>query len=198
MFVCLGGFACFVRFFCRFLYLLVCCFLGRFFLSFFPSFLLSRLFLFLSLFMSLTWSPLSSPLRSRSRSSLFLVFVSFRYFSFLSSFCRLFWQALSLYLFLFTCLFSFSSVTWCLPLVVSLCRLWLGLRLGLCSSHPFSSFSILLVLLSLRQTGCQVLQLWLFFGGGGFGRCIFTGCFLSSSGARDSLVVVRSFGFSGY
>ena len=30
---------------------------------------------------------------------------------------------------------------------------------------------------------------------GGFGRCVFTGCFLPSSGARDSMVVVRSFGF---
>ena len=39
-----------------------------------------------------------------------------------------------------------------------------------------------------------------FFLGGGCGvrRCVFTGCFLSSSGAKDSMVVVRSFGFSRY
>ena len=35
-------------------------------------------------------------------------------------------------------------------------------------------------------------------GGGGIGQCVFIVCFLSSSAARDSLVVVTSFGFSGY
>ena len=96
-----------------------------------------------------------------------------------------------LFLFLFSCLFSFSSVTGCFPWVVSLFRLWLGLRRCLCSSHPFS-FSFLLLLLSLRRMGCRGLQLRLW---GKVRTVRFHGIFLYRYGARDPLVVVRSFGF---
>ena len=168
-------------------------------LFFFLFHVSSRLFLFLSLFWSLSrrfCCRLLVRLFGRLLGLLFL-FRLFPLFFFFSFFVLSFLLATPISLFLFSCLSSFSSVTGCLTLVVSLCRLWLGLRLCLCSSHPLSSFSILLILLSLRRTGCWGCGFG--FGGvGGFRWCVFTECFLSSSGARDSLVVVRSFGFSRY
>ena len=156
-------------------------FLGRFFF-FFPSLLSSRSFLFLSLswslftslLLSLTWSPLSSPLRSHSRSSfLSFSFLSAVFLFFLCSVVSSGGYCLSIFFSLLV--FShFSSVIWCLPLVVSLCRLWLSLRLCLCLSDPFSSFiysSGSSVPAANGVSGVATSAL------GDFGLCVFTGCF---------------------
>ena len=123
------------------------------------SFSFAVLVSFPSLLLSLTGSPISLPLQPHFRSSLlsFLFLSAIFFLFFLRSVVSFGYSYL--FLFLFSCLFSFSSVTGCFPLVVSLCRLWLGLRLCLCSSHPFSSFSFLLFLLSLRRTGYRGLRL---------------------------------------
>ena len=93
-----------------------------------------------------------------------------------------------LFFFLFFCNLVFSFVLFFCVLLGSV------FVFVFCSSHPFSSFFFLLVLLSLRRMGCRVLRLRLW---GEFGRCVFLGWFLCSSGARDSLLLL-SFGFSGY